>query len=157
MDFEIFKSLWRWAKRRHSKKSKHWIKDKYFLQLKGRKWCFAAIEKRSKSTRTKLCDSKGSETFPLKTTSVLEGKRILMTLPMQITTNAAEIKKRKKNSVREIICCVVCGCIRRCAALYVDKSLILKAVGVQLSYMSTADSSSNLYTSVARQSSTQKL
>ena len=53
IDFEIFKSLWRWAKRRHSKKSKHWIKDKYFLQLKGRKWCFAAIEKRSKSYKDK--------------------------------------------------------------------------------------------------------
>lgn len=157
IDFEIFKSLWRWAKRRHSKKSKHWIKDKYFLQLKGRKWCFAAIEKRSKSYKDKTLRLKRLGDISIKTTSVLEGKRILTTLLMQITTNAAEIKKRKKNSVKEIICCVVCGCIRRCAALYVDKSLILKAVGVQLSYLSTADSSSNLYTSVARQSSTQKL
>jgi RNA-directed DNA polymerase len=53
IDFEIFRSLWRWAKRRHSKKSKHWIKDKYFQQLNGRKWCFAAIEKRNKSHKDK--------------------------------------------------------------------------------------------------------
>lgn len=29
-EFKINKSLWWWAKRRHSSKSKHWIRDKYF-------------------------------------------------------------------------------------------------------------------------------
>lgn len=49
MDFEIYKTLWQWARRRHPKKGMHWIKDKYFKQLHGRDWCFAATTKNKKS------------------------------------------------------------------------------------------------------------
>jgi RNA-directed DNA polymerase len=41
MDHEIWEILWQWAKRRHPKKSKHWIKDKYFQSINGRDWIFA--------------------------------------------------------------------------------------------------------------------
>lgn len=51
VDFEIYKSLWQWAKRRHPKKGKHWIKDKYFKQRHGRDWTFAAITKSKKSQK----------------------------------------------------------------------------------------------------------
>jgi RNA-directed DNA polymerase len=49
VDFEIYKTLWQWARRRHPKKGMHWIKDKYFKQLHGREWCFAATTKSKKS------------------------------------------------------------------------------------------------------------
>ena len=40
VDHRIWEMLWRWAKRRHSNKSKHWIVDKYWKIHKGRKWTF---------------------------------------------------------------------------------------------------------------------
>ena len=49
VDYEVYKTLWQWAKRRHPKKGMHWIKDRYFKQLHGREWCFATITKNKKS------------------------------------------------------------------------------------------------------------
>jgi RNA-directed DNA polymerase len=40
VDHAIFRALWRWAKRRHPKKSRRWVKDRYFLSLGGRHWVF---------------------------------------------------------------------------------------------------------------------
>jgi len=42
VDHEIWKSLWRWAKRRHPSKSAAWIKEKYFKTVACRNWVFAA-------------------------------------------------------------------------------------------------------------------
>jgi RNA-directed DNA polymerase len=44
MDHRIWEILWKWAKRRHPNKNKHWIKDKYWKEHKGRKWCFRTNE-----------------------------------------------------------------------------------------------------------------
>lgn len=41
MDYMIFLALWRWAKRRHPKKTLQWIGAKYFKPMKGRKGVFA--------------------------------------------------------------------------------------------------------------------
>jgi RNA-directed DNA polymerase len=41
VDHAIFEALWSWAIRRHPKKGKKWIKDKYFLSIEGRKWVFS--------------------------------------------------------------------------------------------------------------------
>ncbi|MCF4976342.1 MULTISPECIES: group II intron reverse transcriptase/maturase [Pseudomonas] len=41
MDYMIFLALWRWAKRRHPKKTLQWIGAKYFKPMKGRKRVFA--------------------------------------------------------------------------------------------------------------------
>jgi RNA-directed DNA polymerase len=41
VDHQIFQALWRWAIRRHPKKGKRWIKDKYFHEKDGRKWVFS--------------------------------------------------------------------------------------------------------------------
>lgn len=49
VDYEVYKTLWQWAQRRHPKKGKQWIKERYFKQLHGREWCFAAITKNKKS------------------------------------------------------------------------------------------------------------
>ena len=38
MDWEIFKKIWQWARRRHPQKCKGWVKDKYFRTLNGHSW-----------------------------------------------------------------------------------------------------------------------
>lgn len=40
VDDQIFKKLWQWAKRRHPKKGKRWIANKYFHFYKTRRWTF---------------------------------------------------------------------------------------------------------------------
>ena len=40
VDHAIFRALWQWAKRRHPKKSRRWIKDRYFETIDRRHWVF---------------------------------------------------------------------------------------------------------------------
>ena len=40
VDYEIFKSLWQWACRRHPKKGKWWIANRYFHREGNRNWVF---------------------------------------------------------------------------------------------------------------------
>ena len=40
MDHAIFQTLWRWAKRRHPKKSPGWIRQKYFTRVADNRWVF---------------------------------------------------------------------------------------------------------------------
>lgn len=40
VDDQIFRKLWQWAKRRHPKKGKRWIANKYFHFYKTRRWRF---------------------------------------------------------------------------------------------------------------------
>ena len=40
VDHAIFRALWQWAKRRHPKKSRRWIKDRYFETIDQRHWVF---------------------------------------------------------------------------------------------------------------------
>jgi RNA-directed DNA polymerase len=49
VDYEIFSSLWRWARRRHPKKNWRWIKAKYFEQRGIRNWTFTG----------EMCDDQG--------------------------------------------------------------------------------------------------
>jgi RNA-directed DNA polymerase len=42
VDHEIWRRLWQWAKRRHPKKARQWVKDRYFPALGQRAWTFAA-------------------------------------------------------------------------------------------------------------------
>jgi RNA-directed DNA polymerase len=39
-DHQIWKALWRWARRRHPQKGKRWIVDRYFHQEGNRHWVF---------------------------------------------------------------------------------------------------------------------
>lgn len=48
LDRLLFQMLWRWACRRHSKKSRRWIKNRYFHSLNGKNWVFGAYQKESK-------------------------------------------------------------------------------------------------------------
>lgn len=41
VDYEIYKCLWQWAKRRHKKKSHKWIAQKYWHHIGFRQWTFS--------------------------------------------------------------------------------------------------------------------
>jgi RNA-directed DNA polymerase len=41
VDHEIWKMLWRWAKRRHPNRGAQWVKDRYFRTEDSRTWVFA--------------------------------------------------------------------------------------------------------------------
>ncbi|QLG91855.1 group II intron reverse transcriptase/maturase [Pseudomonas yamanorum] len=41
LDHLLFRALWRWAKRRHPKKSLEWVKKKYFRTRENKDWVFA--------------------------------------------------------------------------------------------------------------------
>jgi RNA-directed DNA polymerase len=43
VDFEIWRKLWRWSRRRHPRKNARWVKARYFHAMGGRTWTFAAI------------------------------------------------------------------------------------------------------------------
>lgn len=43
-DYITFKMIWKWACRRHPKKSRRWIKLKYFKTLKEKKWSFCVVK-----------------------------------------------------------------------------------------------------------------
>lgn len=47
VDHKIFKILWLWARRRHPRKSKSWVKAKYFPRTKTREWSFSTKVKTS--------------------------------------------------------------------------------------------------------------
>lgn len=42
MDFEIWRKLWRWSRRRHPSKGAGWVKARYFHVIGSRTWTFAA-------------------------------------------------------------------------------------------------------------------
>jgi RNA-directed DNA polymerase len=48
LDARMWNMLWGWAKRRHPEKSKHWVADKYWHTVEGRKWVFSTEDKRLK-------------------------------------------------------------------------------------------------------------
>ncbi len=52
VDYEIYKCLWQWAKRRHKKKGHKWIAAKYWRHLDNRQWTFAAPVKMADGTET---------------------------------------------------------------------------------------------------------
>ena len=52
IDYQIFKALWSWAKRRHKRKGGKWIAAKYWHSIDRRNWTFAAdISKSGEETR----------------------------------------------------------------------------------------------------------
>jgi RNA-directed DNA polymerase len=53
VDSEIYKTLWRWAARRHPNKTNRWIKSKYFNTVGLRNWVFSGkVEGRNGEIRT---------------------------------------------------------------------------------------------------------
>jgi RNA-directed DNA polymerase len=57
VDFEITKTIWKWARKRHPTKSRKWVKQRYFYRTeKGRDWCFFGKRDGKKATLTKAMD-----------------------------------------------------------------------------------------------------
>jgi RNA-directed DNA polymerase len=42
VDTELWRKLWRWSRRRHPQKGARWVKRRYFHNIAGRRWTFAA-------------------------------------------------------------------------------------------------------------------
>lgn len=42
VDYQIYKAIWKWCRRRHGKKGKWWISTRYFHRIGTRNWVFAA-------------------------------------------------------------------------------------------------------------------
>lgn len=53
VDSEIFKTLWKWAVRRHPHKGKRWVKQKYFRRFRNQNWAFTG-EGTSRDGKEKL-------------------------------------------------------------------------------------------------------
>lgn len=94
VDFEVYRMLWRWAKRRHPMKSSHWVREKYFKTWKGSKWQFAAMTKK-KSGREIMVRLKELSRIPVK-----------KYIPIRISTNPydpadAKYYARRKSDTTE--------------------------------------------------------
>lgn len=70
LDHLIQWRLWRWAKRRHPKKSAAWIRKKYFHFINGRNWVFAFPYKNSKA------EVKHRRLYALADTAIVRHKRL---------------------------------------------------------------------------------
>src|SRR5215471_488 len=59
VDWVIEKALWQWARRRHPKKSTHWIQKRYYRQIGDRNWCFfgTAKDKDGQTVQKVLCQA----------------------------------------------------------------------------------------------------
>lgn len=56
VDYEIYKCLWQWAKRRHKKKSYEWIAQKYWHHIGSRQWTFSVpYENQSAGSESLYC------------------------------------------------------------------------------------------------------
>jgi len=51
VDFQIYKALWRWCRRRHSNKGKWWISTRYYHRVGARNWVFAAQNQKGELTQ----------------------------------------------------------------------------------------------------------
>ena len=62
VDTAIFKALWRWARRRHPKKGKRWVKERYFGRFGNQNWRFFGTAKDKDGTTivNRLCLASGT-------------------------------------------------------------------------------------------------
>jgi RNA-directed DNA polymerase len=55
VDDRIFRMLWRWCRKRHPKKSRRWVKEKYFKRFGNRNWVFTGSRWDSKGRAHPIC------------------------------------------------------------------------------------------------------
>ncbi len=65
VDYQIFKVIWYWSKRRHPMKSKTWVRRKYFRSEKLRSWMFYETMRRKDGSKFHL-DLVYAATIPIK-------------------------------------------------------------------------------------------
>ncbi|GHU51491.1 group II intron reverse transcriptase/maturase [Spirochaetia bacterium] len=61
IDHQIYLMLWKWARRRHPNKNRHWIKDRYWHTVGNNHWIF-----KNTQTLKKMTDKKIVRHIPLK-------------------------------------------------------------------------------------------
>nr|YP_009632259.1 hypothetical protein [Parallela transversalis]AYQ22848.1 hypothetical protein [Parallela transversalis] len=72
-DYLTSKMIWKWACRKHPKKTKVWIKEKYFISLNKKTWIFASSDKVKEGY---LCLPCHNETELVQHIPVVKGKSI---------------------------------------------------------------------------------
>jgi RNA-directed DNA polymerase len=55
VDHAIFVALWQWARRRHSNKSRRWVKQKYFPAIGRRQWVFSGQVADAAGKQRRIC------------------------------------------------------------------------------------------------------
>jgi len=65
IDSHIWKSIWKWARRRHPNKTVSWIKDKYFTRIGQRDWIFF-VKRKSKINEENLLTLKFASAISIK-------------------------------------------------------------------------------------------
>jgi RNA-directed DNA polymerase len=55
VDSRIFRMLWRWCRRRHSQKSRKWVKEQYFKRMGTREWVMLGARRDSKGKTYPVC------------------------------------------------------------------------------------------------------
>lgn len=66
----IWQYLWSWCKRRHNKRSKNWVKNKYFRRIKGVDWTFCCM------TEDRRGNKKLLELYSVATTSIVRHTKV---------------------------------------------------------------------------------
>ena len=121
VDHRIFECLWKWACRRHKRKGRKWIANKYWHHIDNRTWTFAAEpafrgkdfdEKIPQAgIRGKILKSSDSRKSPPKPThSIKNGRDIMRNVTgermLNSTKGREKLVKIWNNQKR---CCPVCG------------------------------------------------
>ena len=65
IDHHIFRSVWRWAKRRHPEKQVPWVYDRYYRSRVSRKWIFSTQARDSKG-QAKTLDLVNASSVPIR-------------------------------------------------------------------------------------------
>jgi RNA-directed DNA polymerase len=73
VDHEIFTLLWQWARRRHPKKSRHWLRDKYFRTEGENNWVFCGQVMGSKGKLHDVCLFRASS-VPIRRHAKIKGE-----------------------------------------------------------------------------------
>ena len=73
VDDAIFRALWQWAQRRHPKKPKRWVKEKYFQSVGGRNWVFRGEVTGREGTRQTV-DLFAASSMPIQRHTKIKGE-----------------------------------------------------------------------------------
>jgi RNA-directed DNA polymerase len=97
LDHLTYSILRRWTKRRHPKKGKRWVKNKYFKTMENRNWAFSdgkqTLKEHSKTPITRHTKVKGIKS-PYDGDTVYWGKRLSKSL--ELTTRQQKLLKSQK-------------------------------------------------------------
>jgi RNA-directed DNA polymerase len=73
VDHEIFRCLWRWARRRHPGKGMRWVKNRYFRTQGSRNWIFSG-ELRKRDGTKKTVDLFRADSTPIRRHVKIKGE-----------------------------------------------------------------------------------